>query len=298
MTKEQIYSHIHKDFQQMMCLSDSDRIAALDIPRWIGYPRATEILDILQGLLNKPKRPRMPNLLIVGESNNGKTTLVNRFNELCGKSYVTENADSIRPIILCETSNADEKYLYASILDQFWTPYRPTDPSIKLRYQALHLMKACHVQMLIVDEFHTLLSGTPIKQREVMNTLKGLCNELCIPIVGVGTNEAVRVLHSDPQHASRFDVVSLSKWTLNNEFQKLLASFESVLPLKKASLIHQPEIAKLLYSISDGNIGNLHRLLIECAKEAILTGKEQIDAKIILSKQSLRPTKGVRHLLD
>lgn len=298
MTGEQTYRHIHRDFQSVMVLSDADRVAALDVPRWIGYSRATEILDILQGLLGKPKRPRMPNLLIVGESNNGKTTLVRRFNELCGRAYVDDGGDPVRPIILCETSNADEKYLYASILDQFWTPYRPTDPAIKLRYQALHLMRACRVQMLIVDEFHTFLTGTAIKQREVMNTLKGLCNELCIPIVGVGTNEAVRVLHSDPQHASRFDVVTLPKWGLNAEFQKLLASFESVLPLRNPSQLHKPELAQLLHSISDGNIGNLHRLLIACAKEAILTGKELIDAKIISSKQSLRPTKGVRHLLD
>lgn len=297
MTGDKTYSHIHHDFQAMMTLSDADRIAALDTPRWIGYSRATEILDILQGLLNKPKKPRMQNLLIVGESNNGKTTLARRFYELCGRSYVDDNGDSVRPIILCETSNADEKYLYSSILDQFWTPYRPTDPAIKLRYQVLHLMRACRVQMLIVDEFHTLLTGTTIKQREVMNTLKGLCNELCIPIVGVGTNEAVKVLHSDPQHASRFDVATLPGWKLNPEFQKLLASFEKVLPLRNASQLHKSGLARLLHSISAGNIGNLHRLLVACAKEAIVTGKEQIDERIISSKQSLRPTKGVRHLL-
>lgn len=298
MTGEQAYPHIHKDFQAMMTLSDADRIAVLDEPRWIGYSRATEILDILQGLLNKPKKPRMQNLLIVGESNNGKTTLARRFYELCGRSYVDDNGDPVRPIILCETSNADEKYLYSSILDQFWTPYRPTDPAIKLRYQALHLMRACRVQMLIVDEFHTLLAGTAIKRREVMNTLKGLCNELCIPIVGVGTNEAVRVLHSDPQHASRFDVATLPGWKLNHEFQKLLASFEKVLPLRNTSKLHKRELSGLLHAISGGNIGDLHRLLVACAKEAILTGKEQIDERIIRNNQSLRPTKGVRHLLD
>jgi len=298
MIQERAYDHIHKDFLPMMVMSDADRIVALDMPRWIGYSRATEVLDILQGLMNKPKRPRMQNLLIVGESNNGKTTLVRRFYELCGRSYVDDNSDPVRPIILCETESADEKELYSSILEQFWTPYRPTDPAIKLRYQALHLMRACRVQMLIVDEFHTLLSGTAIKQRQVMNTLKGLCNELCIPIVGVGTNESVRILHSDPQHASRFDVATLPKWSLNTEFQKLLASFERVLPLKEASQLHRPELAQILYAISDGNIGNLHRLLTECAKAAILSGKERIDAKIINSKQSLRPTKGIRHLLS
>ncbi|BCO27332.1 hypothetical protein MIZ03_2220 [Rhodoferax lithotrophicus] len=67
-----------------------------------------------------------------------------------------------------------------------------------------------------------------------MNAIKLLCNELAIPIVGVGTREAVRVLHTDPQHASRFEVMNLPLWELNKEFQQLLVGFEKVLPLKKS----------------------------------------------------------------
>lgn len=291
------YTHLHPDFVAVMVLSSEDRIASMDHPRWIGYTRATEILDVLQGLLTKPQRPRMPNLLVVGDSNNGKTTLVRRFGELCGQSYVDENGDPVRPIIIAEApTSADEKALYISILERFWTPYRATDPVSKLRYQLIHLMRACHVRMLIIDELHSLLTGTAAKQREIMNALKLLCNELCIPIVGVGTREAVRVLHTDPQHASRFDVASMPAWSLNKDFQRLLASFEKVLPLKKPSRLHAPELASRLHTISEGNIGNLHRLLAECAKEAIHSGKEQIDDKIIEGKQWIRPTRGIREL--
>ncbi|WP_252689103.1 hypothetical protein [Acinetobacter baumannii] len=41
------------------------------------------------------------------------------------------------------------------------------------------------------------------------------------------------------------------------------------------------EIATLLYEISGGNFGDLNRLLVECAKEAILTGKEEITLEIV-----------------
>ena len=135
-----------------------------------------------------------------------------------------------------------------------------------------------------------------MKQREVMNAIKLLCNELAIPVVGVGTREAVRVLHTDPQHASRFDVVSLPLWELDKDFQRLLAGFEKVLPLKKPSKLHQPETATLLHTISEGNIGNLHRLVVECAIEAIESGKEQIDKSTIESKAWLRPTRGIREV--
>ena len=104
------YQHIHPDFQHILLLSDQERIAFLDAPRWIGYQRAQTILDTLQGLMQKPKRPRMPNLLIVGESNNGKTTIIDRFNQLCGQGYVDDNSDPVKPVIIAEAPpEADEK---------------------------------------------------------------------------------------------------------------------------------------------------------------------------------------------
>jgi hypothetical protein len=203
----------------------------------------------------------------------------------------------VRPIILAESPpEADEKALYISILERFCAPFRPADPMVKLRYQTIHLMRECHVRMLIIDELHSLLAGTAVKQRIVMNALKMLCNELCIPVVGVGTADAVRVLHTDPQHASRFDVATLPRWELNKDFQRLVASFERVLPLKKPSRLHEPGKLTLIHSICRGNIGDLHRLLAECAKEAIMSGREVIDEKTIEGKKWIQPAKGVRNM--
>jgi hypothetical protein len=292
------YDHIHTEFRNVMDQSDADRIAFMAHPRWIAYPLATRVLDTLRGLMEKPTRPRMPNLLIVGDSNNGKTTIVRRFCDLHGQGYVSEDSEPVKPLILAEAPpSADEKGLYISILERFFTPYRPTDPASKLRYQVIHLLRMNRTRILIIDEFHSLLTGPPIKQREVMNAIKLLCNELAIPIVGVGTREAVRVLHTDPQHASRFDVIALPIWELNQDFQRLLAGFDKILPLKKPSRLHQPGLASALHAVSGGNLGDLHRLLVECAAEAIKSGKEQIDNPTVESKAWLRPTRGIREVM-
>jgi hypothetical protein len=290
-------NHIHDDFRHIAGLSNVERIRFLNEPRWVPYPNAVNILDTLRRLMEIPVRTRMPNLLIVGESNNGKTTIVNRFQKLHGQAYVNDNADPVKPVILAQSPpSADEKSLYISILERFFTPYRATDSTAKLRYQVIHQCRICNVKLLIIDEFHSLLTGSSVKQREVMNALKLLCNELALPIVGVGTREAVRVLHTDPQHASRFDVLPLSSWELNQDFQRLLVGFEKILPLKKASKLHSPELATLIHTISGGNLGNVHELLVRCAESAIQSGEEFISKKNIESKSWLRPTRGIREL--
>lgn len=130
--------------------------------------------------------------------------------------------------------------------------------------------------MLIIDEFYSLLVGTPRLQRQVMNAIKMLCNELRIPIVGVGTKDAIRVLHTYPQHASRFDVAELPTWKLDKDFQKLRFQFQDILPLKKCSNLQSPELTTKIHTISGGNLGNVHRLLTACAVKAITTRTEQI----------------------
>jgi len=289
------YQHIHPDFRHIMRLSDVERCRFMDEQRFIRYPTANRIIDHLQDLLNKPQRPRMPSMLMVGESNNGKTTIIRRFMELCGNGYIDSKVEPVLPVILAEAPpTADEKSLYLSIMQQFFAPHRSTDPVSRLRYQVLDMFRSHHVKMLIIDEFHSLLTGSAVKQREVMNAIKFLCNELAIPIVGVGTREAVRVLHTDPQHASRFEVISLPLWELNREFQQILANIELLLPLKNPSKLHVAESAAILHSISEGNLGNLIRLLTECTSFAIKNGEETISKSIIEQHAWVRPTHGIR----
>jgi len=290
------YNHIHPDILDTMELNSNERIEFLYSPFWIGYPKSLEIIKYLNSLISRPKKPRMDNLLIVGESNIGKTTLITHFSELHPDSSFEDDDEVTRPrkpVIVAEApASADERGLYSAILDSFWTSYRATDTVAKLRHQVIHLMRKCHVQILILDEMHNLLAGTPSKQRLVMNSIKSMGNILNIPIVGVGTIDAYKVISYDPQLVSRFDVIKLEKWLPNSSFQRLLSSFEQRLPLKNKSDLHTKELGKRLYEISDGNLGDLHKLLIECSKEAILTGTEKITIDIIDKYKWYKPTKG------
>lgn len=290
------YDHIHKKFRHIALLPDNERIEFIDTPRWIGYSRANQILDVMQDLMNKVKQHRMPNLLLIGDSNNGKTTIIQDFVQKFGESYIDE--DLIIPVCLIQAPpSANEKDLYISLIDSFALPYRSSDSAGTLRAQVVHTLRETHVKILIIDEVHSMLTGTARQQRLIMNAIKYLCNALQLPIVLSGTKDAVRILHTDPQHASRFDVAELPAWQNDKEFKKLVGSFERILPLKEPSNLTERSVLNLIYSISGGNIGNVKRLINECAIDAIKSGEEHISKKMIEDKSWLRPTQGLRKII-
>ena len=88
----------------------------------------------------------------------------------------------------------------------------------------------------------------------------------------------------------------LPKWELNQDFLRLLLSYVRLLPLKKRSDLASQRLATLIFEISGGNFGDLNRLLIECAKEAIVKGNEEITEEIVNKFKWLKPTEGMRNI--
>jgi type II secretory pathway predicted ATPase ExeA len=156
--------------------------------------------------------------------------------------------------------------------------------------QAMTLLRKVGVRMLIIDEIHHLMAGHLDKQRQFLNVLKYLSNELLISVVGVGIKDALRAIQTDRQLASRFDPVGLPHWTLDREFRMLLMSFEQVLPLRNPSNLAGKELATSLFSMSEGTIGGLANLLSVAAATAIRTGQEQIDAAVLKQIGWIRPS--------
>jgi len=291
---DNVYPHLNDTSKEIVKLSKQDRINFLHKDVLIEYPKIKEIHSLLKQLMDRPKKPRMQNILIIGESNIGKTSIISSF-EKAHRSYSLEDQEGmsviVRPIVLALASdNADVKDLYASILDSFWTPYNPADSLVKLRHQVFQLMTECNVKLLIIDEIHHFLRGTSKQQRNVMDALKNIGTKLMIPIVGVGLREASLILTSDPQLSSRFDLIKLPKWELDKNYRGLLKAFEKRLPLKKPSNLDIKDKAVLLHTISQGNLGNLHRLLIECTSYAIENEIEEITLEIITKFKWVKPT--------
>jgi type II secretory pathway predicted ATPase ExeA len=276
------YPHLNKETAPHMDLTDEERIERIRSPRWIGYPQSEETLAKLEDLLSYPKSHRMPNLLIVGDTNNGKTMLVQKF---CRDHPPNDNPEgdaAIIPVLYIQAPpTPDEGRFYNSILEKLFAPFRPTDTISKKQFQAIKLLKYVGLRMLIIDEIHQILAGNMNKQRAFLNVIKYLGNELQIPIVGVGTVEAFRALQTDEQLANRFDPAQLPRWKYGDTFRRLLLSFERMLPLANPSNLHGKTLANQILVMSEGYIGEVSRILTNAAVAAVKTGHEKIDIKIL-----------------
>ncbi len=261
---------------------DAERLTYIRSPRWIGYTQAKTILARLEELLVHPKSHRMPNLLIVGDTNNGKTMLVRRF---CNQHKPDDNPEgeaAVVPVLFMQAPPVpDEGRFYNTILELLFAPYKPGDRADRKQFQALKVMKAVGLKMLVIDEIHHILAGSMTKQKAFLNVIKYLGNELEIPIVGVGTRDAFRAIQTDAQLSNRFERALLPRWRNDQEFLRLLATFERVIPLQYPSNLKDGSLADKIYSMSEGYLGEISQVLIGAATKAVETKKECIDKKLL-----------------
>ena len=284
-------SHLSDTAAAKLSLSDRDRIQHIKKPRWIGYGRAKDILGKLEDLLVHPRQERMPNMLLIGETNNGKTMLVSKFRDLHPASENPGGEAMVIPVLYIQAPpSPDERGLYNAILNRLFERSPRSQATDAKRDQVVDVLRRVNLGMVIVDEIHHLLAGSYVKQRNCLNVLKYLGNELCVPIVGIGTAEAMRAVQTDPQLSNRFTPEVLPKWTKSVELARLLASFERVIPLHKPSQLVSPELASLVLDLSGGTIGEMSTLLNGAAIQAINSGEERITANLLTSCGYVTPS--------
>lgn len=282
--------HLTNSTREIVLKSDKERIAFIRGYKWVGYTRAQEILQRFDDILNQPPIHRMPNLLLIGESNNGKTILVDRFQKQ-HQAIISEQDDKvIAPVLIIEApSEPDEKRLYQRILQKAFVPFRSNHKAETLYSQVYHVLKSLEVKVLVIDEIHHVLSGKTNNRQVFLNTLKTLSNQLMISIIAVGTKDAFHVFQSDPQMASRFEPLPLQRWQMDKEYLRLLVTYERLLPLKEKSNLSERVLASKILSLTDGTIGAITGVIKRAALKAIEDGQEQITLETVGSLDILLP---------
>lgn len=279
-------NHLAPWAREIATLNDKERIKRIRLVRWIGYTKAEEVINKLEELITHPRCQRMPNLLLTGATNNGKTMIINKF---CRQHAIKKNdqpskPDIEKPIVAIQMPPYPKSArFYSALLYGLDTKLSARRPIADLEMLVIKTMERLHVKLLIIDEVHNLLSGKETVQEEFFNILRYLGNSLSISIVCVGTKEAHTILRSDDQLENRFESLTLPLWKNDDELASLIMSLLSTLPLKQPSSLTASELLRFIHEKSEGTIGEMVSLLKKSAILAIRTGEEMIN-KNILSK--------------
>jgi hypothetical protein len=288
------YAHLHPGTVEVIELDAEERIRWLKRKRWIGYPRAIDVLGKLEALLTHPRETRMPNMLLIGGTNNGKSKLIQNFAERHPAEENPGGDHIIAPVLQIQTPpTPSEAGFYSEILLSLYEKVPASSTDTK-RARVVQVLRGVQLKILIIDELHNMLAGTSVKQHQYLNMLKYLGNELQISIVGCGTGDLLRAVSIDPQIQNRFIPELLPRWQMNKEFRQLLMSFERVLPLRNPSALHDPQLSAKVLAMCEGTIGELSSLLNAAAEHAIRHGSEQITAEVLNDCMYISPSDRTR----
>jgi hypothetical protein len=134
-----------------------------------------------------------------------------------------------------------------------------------------------------------MLAGTARAQRIFLNTLRFLANDIRMPLVCAGTDEARMALLTDSQLAERFDALELSPWKDDMAFRRLLASISAMLPLRNQSSLDSSACRQIILKRTDGITTRIFRLIESAAIEAIKDGTECISEATLGSNRLILP---------
>jgi hypothetical protein len=289
------FKHLNERAQAVVILDDSKRIEYICTPRWIPYTKAEQVLARLEGMYSYPKRHRMPNLLLVSDTNNGKTMLINEF---LRRHPADDNPDgdaiSFPVTVVTAPPAPDEGRLYDYILSLISAPFREKEKASAKERQTIGMLERIGTKLLVIDEFHQAADGPSQKQQAFLNAVKGLGNKLRISIVAAGTDKAFNLLQSDPQLANRFEPAALPKWEMDYvetaPYLRLLASFERRTPLREPSNLTENNLAQKIHSMSEGFIGEIANILERASIKAINEMIEHINIDMLNSIDWIQPS--------
>lgn len=257
-----------------------ERIRLVRAGAWIPYPRAQQIRERLRWVLEQPPSPRMIGLTVSGPTNSGKTTIIRAFmSEMTGHASGAE-AERRDYLYVEAPPFPSASMLFTAILAAAGDLKAQKGTMVQKMYRVQHILPQLGLRMLFIDEIHNVLAGSQ-KQTEVfLNTLKSLSNHLRIPVVLIGTENAVHVLRTDAQVLNRFPAIELPHWAFDASFHQLVRRVISTFPLRTPPRLSAPALQRL-HKFSGGTLGSAVQVLQRAAVLAIREGSDEITSKLL-----------------
>lgn len=282
--------HLTPQVAQMLQAPQDERIEFCRQDRWVAYPNALDAIGVLDDLHDHPRTLRMPNVLIVARSGNGKSSILEYFTNRHPATVNTEGY-AVIPVACVEVPpDPTVSTLYSAILWKLGIGHREKDSAAVKARQVKSILRHTHVRMLLLDEFNNIAEAGK-EARAILSAIRSLSNDLKIVLGAAGTASAINALNQDPQLKSRFQPFALRAWSLDMQYLQFLAAYERLLPLQHPSGLSTEAIAPLLHRMGGEAIGETVKILKRAAVEAVKSGEERITPELLDRLNWVAPAK-------
>lgn len=269
--------HLHSEAVKYLEASYDEQRFWLETRKWFPYDIGNQMLAKIEAIIKHPPTHRMPSMLLVGETNNGKTMLLEEaFGRHPPRSIPEEEADQIPVIFVTMPPGPELRRFYKMLLNKVGAAHRPSDTTSNLENQVLHVLKGIGTRLIIVDELHNISDGKFTQQRQFLNMLRFLSNELRLSFICAGTKKAIRIIQTDDQLANRFKPYNLPEWKDGKDYRRFLYFLESTLPLREPSNLHKSDLARTILTVSERTVGEMISFVNEATYVALDEGSQHL----------------------
>jgi Cdc6-like AAA superfamily ATPase len=210
----------------------------------------------------------MQNMLIHGASGAGKSMIIEKF--IRSHRTDSDRPEETRPIVSMQMPALPTlRSFFSELLRSLECTVIIGSRISELEHDALRQLKRASPKLISIDEIHHLLACTPREQRAALNVLKFLSNELRVSIIALGTGEALHVMRTDPQIASRFESHALPAWTANEDLRRFLAGFLQQLDVDPNYIVGSRVAIDYILELTSGITGRIVELLRLSARCAL-----------------------------
>lgn len=223
--------------------------------------------------LDEKRTARQP-CRVVGDSRTGKTIACDTYRLKHPPTLISGQPPHIPVVSWQSPPDSGNRDLFEGILQALRYQLNRGTLS-EMRSRVYRTLKACQVEMLIVDEAHRLRLRTFSELQDILDALQ-------IAIVLVGTDRLDVVMRRDEQVYRRFIASHRYERLTSAQLVEISAIWEThVLRLPEPSNLGSAKMQKILGPVTGGYLGLLDRILREAAVRSLSRGLKRIEFNIL-----------------
>ena len=256
-------------------------------PSAIIHAAFQRILDEMRLVVETADSSKPSGLLIMGDSDNGKSTLLNYFCKRLAKEASQQYSQTegfedgyekpldeiaVKPAFLFSIpAGVTANGLLSRALSENGIPIKNRMTLERLENLFYEKLRQLNTRVILVDEFHDIDSLGAADQHLVLKVLKEMTNNLSIPIIAAGTLASRSVAMADEQVLTRFRPVILEPFKIGADFRDFLATYEKAMgiPLPNSMPLNSKGFVGYIHTRTNGLVGQVAHFLSMAYEKAV-----------------------------